>query len=394
MHYSSFKPQNEPVKRPPDNDEILDDEILFAEETEADPPQSSWKILVVDDEAEVHNITKLALSDVTFEGRSLSFLSAYSAREAQQILQTQADIAVVLLDVVMETEDAGLQLINYVREELNNFATRIILRTGQPGQAPENIVVVNYGIDDYRTKTELTARKLFITVITALRAFSTIVKIMLVTQQSEQQITQVQDHLPGSKQSQIQQLERALQTIQSGSLSSQPDLTVEHSDAPAANFLAEEAADTDSINTLQTMSMVSRLARMALRIVDGQSTQLGISQTKLAVLMYLSGEPGQCTSPSTLAKYCGVSRAAMTGLLDGLTQENYVERADHPSDRRAVMVKLTPAGQQFLGKITPQEYQLSELMEAIDETERHHLIDLVIKFIRLLNEPPEAAVGD
>jgi len=377
MADSSSKIQDEHAQPP-----IDDDELLFAEETEADLPAASWQILIVDDEVEVHDITKLALSDVTFEGRSLSFLSAYSAQEAQQVIQAHPDIAVILLDVVMETEDAGLQFINYVREELGNFTTRIILRTGQPGQAPEDIVVVNYGIDDYRTKTELTARKLFITVVTALRAFSTMMQIMAVTQQLEQQLAAEPESPASPTTSKFRQLEQALQSLQSSTSSVEPPV-----DPPEIALTPTEAAG--SFNALQTMSMVSRVARMALRIVDGQSTQFGISQTKLAVLMYLSSEPGQCTSPSTLAKYCGVSRAAMTGLLDGLTEENYVERADHPSDRRAVMVKLTPAGQQFLEKITPQEYQLSELLEAIDETERRTLIELVIKFIRLLHEPEE-----
>ncbi|MEM9006885.1 MAG: MarR family transcriptional regulator, partial [Cyanobacteria bacterium P01_F01_bin.86] len=141
---------------------------------------------------------------------------------------------------------------------------------------------------------------------------------------------------------------------------------------------------------LQVMSMVSRIARMVLRIMDGQSTQLGLSQSKLGVLMYLSGEPELCAKPSALAKHCGVSRAAMTGLLDGLEQEGYVERDTHPSDRRALVVKLLKPGQDFLERITPKQYQMSELMEALDATERRTLIELIMKFIRLLDEEPTA----
>ncbi|HEY9887233.1 MAG TPA: MarR family transcriptional regulator [Candidatus Obscuribacterales bacterium] len=379
MQDHSFKPQTEQGQPPFD-----DDEILFAEETETSQPAASWKILIVDDEAEVHDITQLALADVTFAGRALTFLNAYSAQEAQAILQTQADIAIVLLDVVMETEDAGLQLITYIRETLGNLTTRIIVRTGQPGQAPEDIVVVNYGINDYRLKTELTARKLFIAVITALRAFSTITQVLAVSQRLAAQLSQgaAPDSAPHAPS--LGQLEQALRSLQTDAAAAPPPAGLPDLDlmTPATPPPGEEAIDT-----LQTMSMVSRIARMALRIVDGQSTQMGISQTKLAVLMYLSSEPGQCASPSTLATYCGVSRAAMTGLLDGLTQENYVERDTHPSDRRAVMIKLTPAGHDFLEQVTSQQYQLSELLEAINETERRTLIELVIQFIRLLDVP-------
>ena len=81
-------------------------------------------------------------------------------QEAKQLIQAHPDTAVILLDVVMEAEDAGLQVVKYIREELGNQLVRIILRTGQPGQAPENFVVVNYGIDDYKTKTELTSQRL------------------------------------------------------------------------------------------------------------------------------------------------------------------------------------------------------------------------------------------
>lgn len=342
--------------RPEHTSPIQDDEIQFAEETEDERPESSWKILIVDDEAEVHEITKLALDDVTFEGRSLSFISAYSARQAKALTQAYPDIAIIFLDVVMETEDAGLALINYVRTEQDNSTTRIILRTGQPGQAPEDIVVVNYGIDDYKTKTELTARKLLISVITALRTYSVMVQML------EQA---AQDSPAAGREGQMGQLAEKLRSRQGG----------------GAGAIA---------GPLHTMSMVSRIARMVLRIMDGQSTQLGISQSKLAVLMYLSSEP-EGTSPSTLAKHCGVSRAAMTGLLDGLTQDSYVERTVHPSDRRALRVKLTPAGRHFLEQIGPQQVQMSELMESLDPTERQTLMELMMRFIRVLDEQPEPA---
>jgi len=129
-----------------------------------------WKILVVDDEEDVHSITRMVLDGFEFEGGGLEFLSAYSAEEGRDVMAANPDVAVILLDVVMETPHAGLDLARQVREELGNPTVRIILRTGQPGQAPERQVILDYDINDYKSKSELTAQKLFTSVTTALRS--------------------------------------------------------------------------------------------------------------------------------------------------------------------------------------------------------------------------------
>ncbi len=147
----------------------------FAPETSA--KVLPWKVLIVDDEPEVHNVTRLVLSGFRFEQRPLEFLSAYSAREARDTIRMHPDVAVMLLDVVMETDQAGLEVVRFVREELANSFVRIVLRTGQPGQAPEHDVITNYDINDYKDKTELTAQKLATTMFAALRAFRDIMTI-------------------------------------------------------------------------------------------------------------------------------------------------------------------------------------------------------------------------
>jgi len=142
------------------NDELLS----FADELPPDPEQDSiqpWKILVVDDEEEVHRVTRLALGDITVHGRPLLFIDAYSGKESVEIMRNQPDIAMVLMDVVMETEHAGLDAVQAIRHELQNRFVRIVLRTGQPGQAPEHEVVRRFDINDYKEKTELTTTKLY-----------------------------------------------------------------------------------------------------------------------------------------------------------------------------------------------------------------------------------------
>ncbi|MBO9609882.1 MAG: DUF3369 domain-containing protein [Paenibacillaceae bacterium] len=149
---------------------FLEDE---AEESGSAPAVATdyWKIIIADDEPEVHHVTRLVLSDFEFDGKKLLFLGASSAREAERMLEEHRDTAVILLDVVMEEDDSGLKLVKYIREQLRNHAIRIILRTGQPGQAPEKLVIMEYDINDYKEKTELTSQKLFTTIVAALRSY-------------------------------------------------------------------------------------------------------------------------------------------------------------------------------------------------------------------------------
>ncbi len=152
-----------------------DNDVLHLVDDEPGTPveQGSkvWTIAVIDDDPAVHEGTRFALYDYSLHGQGLRILSAYSAAEGRALLERERDIAVVLLDVVMETDSAGLDLVDYIRNELKNETVRIVLRTGQPGQAPERRVIVDYDINDYKAKTELTADKLFTTLTAALRSY-------------------------------------------------------------------------------------------------------------------------------------------------------------------------------------------------------------------------------
>lgn len=139
--------------------------------------QRSWKVAIIDDDAEVHSVTRLVLSGLQVDQMPLQFFSAYSAAEGLRLFSENRDIAVALIDVVMEEDDAGLQLIDQIRNRLSNHRCRIILRTGQPGQAPEDRVIRDYDINDYKNKTELTAQKLKTAVYAALRSYRDILTI-------------------------------------------------------------------------------------------------------------------------------------------------------------------------------------------------------------------------
>jgi response regulator RpfG family c-di-GMP phosphodiesterase len=134
-------------------------------------PRHTWKLLVVDDEPDVRAITRLNLKGFRFDERDLEILEADSARQAKEILQKEKDIAAALVDVVMETDDAGLKLVQYIREELGNHMMRLVIRTGQPGLAPERFVIDNFDIDDYHDKTEMTATRLYTTVRSTIKSY-------------------------------------------------------------------------------------------------------------------------------------------------------------------------------------------------------------------------------
>ncbi len=144
-----------------------------------------WQILIVDDDPDVHLTTEFALGSEVVLNRPLNFLHAYSAAEAEGVLARSGDIAVILLDVVMESDDAGLRLVRTIREKLGLSAPRIILRTGHPGYAPEHDIIRDYDIDDYRTKSELSRVRLFTSVATALRAFDRLRQLIEANQRLE-----------------------------------------------------------------------------------------------------------------------------------------------------------------------------------------------------------------
>ena len=152
----------------PDDIVQLIDDLGTKAEVETGP---RWKVAVIDDEPAVHDGTRFALSDYKLNGQGLNIVSAYSAAEGRELMRANPDIAVVLLDVIMESDTAGLDLVEFIRKTLKNDTVRIILRTGQPGQAPERRVIVDYDINDYKAKTELTADKLFTALTAALRSY-------------------------------------------------------------------------------------------------------------------------------------------------------------------------------------------------------------------------------
>ncbi|MDC7221065.1 MAG: DUF3369 domain-containing protein [Spirochaetales bacterium] len=154
-----------------------DFKFLDDETHEEKPTKGRYKILIADDDEEVHKVTTLVLGGFSFDDRGIEILHAYSGEETRKIMNRYDDIAVLFLDVVMESKHSGLDAVKYIREELGNEEVRIILRTGQPGEAPENEIIRDYDINDYRVKTEFTNKRLFTSLYSAIRSYRDIQKI-------------------------------------------------------------------------------------------------------------------------------------------------------------------------------------------------------------------------
>lgn len=200
--------------------ETADDQLLFASEESRTEEHllsgENWKVMIVDDEHDVHSMTKLVLNDFHFDGKGLEFISAYSEKEAVECIKNNPDTALILLDVVMEDENTGLRLVHYIRKELENTYARIILRTGQPGQVPEKKVIIDYDINDFKEKSELTAQKLITTVIASLRAFKTIMALAELNDYLEEKVSARTRELHKANTSLVRSLEKLREDEEAG----------------------------------------------------------------------------------------------------------------------------------------------------------------------------------
>lgn len=149
------------------------DQVVFVDDTPAvaAPGSTPWQVLVVDDDPTVHAVTRYALDGFLFQDRPVHTLHALSARQAHTVLGQHETIGLALIDIVMESEHAGLDLVRWIREVAGNHLMRIVMRTGQAAQLPEETVVRDFEIDDFRQKTDLSLVTLRTLVMSRLRAW-------------------------------------------------------------------------------------------------------------------------------------------------------------------------------------------------------------------------------
>jgi signal transduction histidine kinase len=165
-----------------------------------------WKALVVDDDPIIHKVTSLALKEFVFRERRIKLLHAYTFAEAIAILRQEKQLAAAIVDVVMETEFSGFQLVNYIRNDLANNTLRIILKTAQPDFAPQIKIITDYDIQDYITKEEFSFEKLKTVITLALKTWSELERINFFACQKQKEVAE--------KEKELQVLSKKLENIQ------------------------------------------------------------------------------------------------------------------------------------------------------------------------------------
>jgi len=254
---------------------LKNDTLFFAEETgkdnEPQGPIKNFKLLIVDDENEIHVMTKLVLDDYQYLDQGLEFISAYSGKEAKKILRANDDIACCLLDVVMETKDAGLEVARFIREEANNSKIRIVLRTGQPGKAPEKDIILNYDINDYKEKTELTTQKLFTTITTALRSYMHLVELEEKNKEIQSKNIRLNEEIARRivAESNLTKYNRSLERM------------IESKTKRLRDALASLEATEKQLFITQKAAIVSDLSTISLQTLDTSNTMIGDNLKKM-----------------------------------------------------------------------------------------------------------------
>lgn len=280
------------------------DELIFLDDGGSSDIDTTfykeWNILIVDDDEEIHTVTRLALSDLIVNDRKLNFLHAYSAKEAKTLLHDYGKtIAIILLDVVMETDDAGFDVVRYIRESMGLTEPRIVLRTGQPGYAPEEEVIKLYDINDYKTKTELTRAKLMTTVISSLRSYQQIMTINQNRIGLEKIITSsanlFEEHsVKGFCEGVVTQISSLIGLDAEGLVCARAGSVLDKDDngvyilGAAGEYASFINESIDNINNSEIVEQVGRCLRLKRHIFESDSSVLYINRSGFEAAVYVN----------------------------------------------------------------------------------------------------------
>jgi DNA-binding MarR family transcriptional regulator len=137
---------------------------------------------------------------------------------------------------------------------------------------------------------------------------------------------------------------------------------------------AERYDDVDSRSVTHFLNIL-RIGTELAESLDRFLATHGLLQGRWWVLILLMREDDLTSKPSELAEKAGVSRATMSGLINGLLRDGLVACHDDDEDRRSYSIRLTAAGQKKLDEVMPDYYpRVKKMMSAIPEQQREDLL--------------------
>ncbi len=392
--------------------------FIFKEESEeVIPPVTdkcngkSWRILVIDDDESIHQITRLVLADAIIEHRSLEIVSAYSAKQAKEILTLDDDFCMAFVDVVMETDHAGLELVEWIRKEKRNQSIRLVLRTGQAGTAPEAKVIKEFDINDYKEKTDFTASKMTTTVYASIRAYRDIMTIQRSLDAFKQLIKSTHDLL---KISQFRPFGSAalnhlltLMDVDSSALyiaRSQRDVDEECTNLIIA-CTGKYVSESDSLDNSDISEDVKQLIQQAFdekKHFSGAEYFVGYYETSsnASSVLYIEFEDDAEHFKSGLAELFATNVAL---ILESLTKQHEIERTQKEllfivGESIEARTKATGAHVQrvaLICELLAKKLQLEEkFIEAIKLASPLHDLGKIIVPEAILNKPGKLTVDE
>jgi len=276
---------------------MSDFETLFADEYKPSrpKPKENWKVMIVDDEEDIHSVTKLALADFYFADKGLNFIDAYSGEEAVHLFAENRDICLILLDVVMESPNAGLEVVKQIRDEFGDEIVRIILRTGHPGMTPELSVVRSYDISDYKTKSELTAQKLSAALLTSLKTHR-----LLTTLERKQQALETLNNMLKEQSAVILDKKMMIEAIINHSsnqaiLATDKQQFIRYYNTQAADFFTTSAPDAIG------MELTEFLNQQGIKATELTGALTLVDNDQISIINLTNSSNSKLSSPFTLS---------------------------------------------------------------------------------------------
>jgi DNA-binding MarR family transcriptional regulator len=149
-----------------------------------------------------------------------------------------------------------------------------------------------------------------------------------------------------------------------------------------------EAADS-----MATATSIMRAQQMILSAVDGVLKPFGLTFARYEALVLLSFTRSGGLPLGKMGQRLMIHPTSVTNVVDRLAEDRLVERVPHPTDRRATLAQITPAGRALAQQATEAVNDIRFGVEALTPRQMHDLVDTV-RHLRLSALDFELRAGD